>query len=371
MSDRVKIEVINDSKQLMAFFPSSGIPLSAKFCFKTDENSKQNKLNAIDLTSNMSFIGDDSMNKSSNYYLGIRDRNVMKLYSTSLYRMDPIVHMSEDSSQTALTVKEQFDEMKEKFGSRKTQRSLASKRKYAIEFGEDDLNDIELNAGHKSNNSLSETTVSETDSPINSTVNSVDIMPEQNRDAVSVDKVYQLNDIIRENERIVIQQLEEELFGQISNTFILNLVSDSSDSTNKIIAIYIDLIIQMLQLKVAQLRRADPLPAISNEVKTFLFERYTYTQQLAANKSRYVISDKEKDRLLIYGIILSLMLYNYRPIDIELLQKTFKVPLRQLRRLVELIGCYVENSKNSSGVNIKCVVLKLPLNTLKESKRRR
>jgi hypothetical protein len=65
------------------------------------------------------------------------------------------------------------------------------------------------------------------------------------------------------------------------------------------------------------------------------------------------------------------MLFNYRPIDMELLQKSFKVPLRQLRRIVEIIGCYVENTKNISRVNNKCIVLKIPLNTLKEGKKRR
>jgi len=374
MGDRVNIEVISDSNQLMTFWPSSGIPFDAKFSFKTDETSKQKKLSGFDSNTDMKFIGDDSINKNSNYYLGIRERNVLKIYSVSMHKMDPVIQLSDEtlndnSLQTPLTVRQQMDEMKEKFGSRKTQRSLANKRKYAIEFGEDDVNDVEFNNNTSTNNSLLETTIGET--PSGSGGNIVDILPTQNKDAISVDNVYQLNDIINEDEQIIIKELEDELFGAINNTFILSLVSSSSDSTNKMIAIYIDLIIQMLQLKAADMRRPDPMPHINRRVKEFLFERYTYTHQMPGNKSKYVISDKEKDRLLIYGIILSIMLYNYRPIDMELLQKSFKVAMRQLRRVIEIIGCYVENSKNSSGVNVKCIVLKIPLNTYKEGKRRR
>jgi hypothetical protein len=372
MEDIVKIEVMNDSKEVMAFWPSTGIPFEAKIGFKTDETTRQKCLNAFDLKTNQSFIGDDSMNKNSNYYLGIREKNVMKIVSISMYKMNPIINLNNKSlnetlTQTPLTIKEQLDEMKEKFGSRKTQRSLASKRKYAIEFGEDDVNDIQ-STNSSTNKSLLETTIGETP-PISGNI--VDILPKQNRDAISVDSVYQLNDIIYENEQNIIKRLEEELFGAIDNTFILDLIRDSNNSTKKMIAIYINLIIKMLNLKASELRKPDPLPAISDEVKGFLFERFAYTQQLPRNKSRFVISDKEKDRLLIYGIILSLMLFNYRPIDMELLQKSFKVPLRQLRRIVEIIGCYVENTKNISGVNNKCIVLKIPLNTLKESKKRR
>jgi len=351
-----------DSPEITALFSSTGVPTDANYTLARDESSKQMKLKAYDSTSLQQYEG--SADKFSYYYIGIRDKDVLQIHPMSMFRMSSKIEVNERNDPqfgTPLTFKEQMEEIKEKFGSRKIQRSLASKRKYAIEFGEDDIEGVDTKTKEIIENTMSETTNTTT---IN---DSIDILPQQNRDAICVEEVYDLNDIIIESERNILSQFTDQLIDQIENSFLKNLIRDTNDSEKKLIAVYIHLIITLLNLKAQDLRKADPIPTLFPEVKDFLLIRYLTTTTIKG-KSKYVLSPRQKDRLLIHGIILSMILYNYRPIEMESLQKTFKIPLTQMRKIVEIIGAYIETLKNSSGVNTKSVVLRIPLNTISEKK---
>ena len=362
MNDFVKIKLVEeDTQHAMALFASTGVPKEIDF---TLDSSKKHEIQGLDVISGLKFNG--FADKTSDYYIGIRDKDILEIHPLLMYKMKPQIELNEtiisrELGLTPLTKKEQIEEMKEKFGSRKTQRSLASKRKYAIEFGEEDVEQIETKR-----RSLEESTAVQLANE--STINdSLDILPLQNREAICVEEVYDLNEIITEYERNILTQYQSELFQQIDNSFVKQLISNPNDSEQKLIGIYINLMITLLNLKSNDLRAADPLPKLTTEVKQFLLNRYLTTQN-TGGKTKYLLSAKQKDRLLIYGIILSFIVYNYRPIELELIQTTFKVPLRQLRKLVEIIGAYIENFKTSNGLNAKSVVLRVPLNTLTEKK---
>ncbi|XP_054168285.1 uncharacterized protein LOC128965597 [Oppia nitens] len=360
MSQLVTIKMMaNTDRQVLAHFGSTGVPADADYKLKADDN-KASKLHVLDVNTNMNFVGQQSGTKASEYYIGVRKGNVLEVYPVSMYRMKAVVESNERtqiSSQASMTFKEQLEEMKEKFGSRRTQRQLASKRKYAIEFGEEDVEHIETQTKEV------ETSINEVKPKRN-----IDILPQQTRDAISVEEVYDMNEIIIENERFILKQYEEEMFAAIDNTFIKFLLSSSNNSDRKLMAIYIDLIITLVSLKVPDWKKSDPLPSLNSDVKDFLFERYITTVPMGPKKVKYSLINKEKDRLHIYGIILSFMLFNYKPIELETLQKAFKIQPKQLKKLVEIIGCYIESIKNISGINSKFAVLRVPLNEYKEAK---
>lgn len=365
MADSVRIQIMpNEQRLTLAQFAFSGVPHDAEYRLDVSED-KDAVIRAAEPIYGQQYVGKAP---PSDYYVGVRRKNVLEVYPISLFRMRPIVNPPEPTaaqlldSQTPLTLKEQMDEIKEKFGSRRTQRQLASKRKYAIEFGEDDVEQVELKTRKVAESALEEKLST-------STLNdSLDILPHQNRDAICVEEVYDMNEIITEDERTILMPMIDDLFDNITDKFIKDLMGKQRDTEQKIIAVYIQLIVKLMNLKATQLRRADPLPELNSEVKEFLYARYLDRKLTKGNRYQYTLSAKEKDRLLIYGLILCIMLHNYRPIDFELMQKSFKSPIRQFRKVVEIIGCYVENAKNADGVNAKCLVFKVPLNTFSQSK---
>jgi hypothetical protein len=146
MTDLVKIKIMpEEDTKTMALFNSTAVPVDANYTLVKDPKTNQIGLTAVDTTSHMKFIGDNSLNKSSEYYLGVRRNGVLEVHSLSLFAMKPQIEVKarpQDAVLTPLTTKEQMDEINEKFGSRRSQRSLNRKRKYAIEFGEEDLSKV-------------------------------------------------------------------------------------------------------------------------------------------------------------------------------------------------------------------------------------
>ena len=367
MADLVKIKILSDEDRVtVAQFPASGVPDEADYALITDEILKETVLKASEQSLGQKYMG---RALPSEYYVGIRRGGVLEVHPMSMYRMHPIVAPPELTgaqlldSQKPLTFKEQMEEMKEKFGSRKTQRQLSSKRKYAIEFGEEDVEHIDIKTQKVAESTL------EQKSAQTSLNDSLEILPHQNRDAICVEEVYDMNEIITENERSILMPLVDQLFDQIDDQFIKGLMYKLDDKEQKIIAVYIQLIVKLLNLKAQHLKKPDPLPEVLSEVKEFLFSRYLNTKVVQSNRIQYSFSAKQKDRLIIYGLILSIMLHNYRPIDFDMLQKSFKTPARQFRKVVEIVGCYIETTKNATGVNVKSIVFKVPLNTFTESRK--
>lgn len=244
----------------------------------------------------------------------------------------------------------------------------ANKRKYEIQFGEDDIDNLptiqQTNKKDETSLEINESNSVDSEPKILST-----ILPPRNPEAKLITEVYSLNDIITESEEYAIKEYEEQLFSAIKNEYVKGLVSKSEDVTMRLMAIYVDILLQLVKLTAAQMRKADPLPFIEGEIKKLVFERYTSTVQ--SNRTlRYIITDQNKDRIFVYAFLLIIMLNSYKPIELDKLQTQCKIPMATIRRMLELIGCYIENMRNALGFSVKVAMLKLPLNVFKESRKK-
>lgn len=198
------------------------------------------------------------------------------------------------------------------------------------------------------------------------------ILPKRNAEAKTIEEVYSLFDIITTDEREAIDEHELELSVAIQTECVLNMFKNGADHENKkLMAIYADLLLRMLKLKATAMRQNNPMPEVVGKITEHLFNRYTSTKQFANQTSRYVITDQNKDRIFIYVTLLLFMLNNYKSLQFEMLQEVFKIKQPYLRRLLEVIGCYIENVRNAVGSTDKVAVLKLPLNAYKEPKAKR
>ena len=243
---------------------------------------------------------------------------------------------------------------------------LASKRKYEIHFGEGDAENLPtLNNNAFSENNDEKTDQNQINNDSTQSAKST-IMPERNETAKDVSEVYKLNDIILESEEQAIIEYERELLEKIKNDYLKELCAKNNDQKYRVMAIYADVLLQLLSLSAFQMRKADPLPLIVGDIKKYVFDRYTSTKNVSSRQQQYVLTDQNKDRILIHVFILIIILNKYRPIDLDKIQKYCSVKMSHLRRIFELIGCHIENSRSLTGLTQKVACFRLPLNVYKE-----
>ncbi|UXI14298.1 DNA-directed RNA polymerase I subunit RPA49-like [Sarcoptes scabiei] len=357
----------NSHSNNLVYWPATSSPKDPKFSFK--EINGRSKLVADDIVIQFESFSDESEN-DFDYYIAYLDSNKLQCQQTKLYRMLPNYSFKnladeqeknrDGSSSKRLSKREQLDELKGKFGSKKSQRDLAKKRKYDIQFGDGEANNLPI----VENQTQSDQTTSEKTEAQTLTM----ILPNKNPQAKSVSEVYQINEIITELEKQSMEEFENELFAKIKNDFIKMLASKkgADSQQHRLMAIYADLLLQMLKLSLWDMRKADPLPEVVGDIKKHIFERFTSTKSISSRQLRYVITDQNRDRILIYICILVIVLNDFKPIDIEKMQTNFQTPITRLRRILELIGCYIENKRNLNGTIVKVAVFRLPLNVYKE-----
>ena len=195
------------------------------------------------------------------------------------------------------------------------------------------------------------------------------ILPKRNVGASKIDDVYNFRDLITDQEYDDITLNKESLTKQIKCDFVKRFCEKNPDDETLVMAIYSDLLLQILRLSLHDMKKDDPMPHIEGDIKKYIFERFT-TTEMAGKKMRYVITSVNKDRMNAYAIIILFMLSKFKPIDMEILKNNFKYPLAKLRRLLEVIGAYFETSTLHKGAaGIKVAKLKLPLNMPKENKK--
>lgn len=250
----------------------------------------------------------------------------------------------------------------------------ANKRKYQIQFGDDDVDSLpSVHDSYQPESLLNETNPEGEAKEVgkSETIPLSAILPKRNPDATSVDEVYMLSDIIGDVERSAIMQNYDSLLAQVKHDYFVKQTAKFTDENKRIIIIYADLLLQIVKLGVSEMKKPDPLPNVDGLIKKYLFERFTSTKQISSRQTRYIITDQNKDKLYVSLFILLLMLNDYNPLELTDLQTQFKVPVNYIRKLFELIGCYIENMKNASLVNVRVAKFKLPLNVFKEPKMKR
>ncbi|KAI2804203.1 hypothetical protein RDWZM_007696 [Blomia tropicalis] len=374
-TDLVKLKFVNteidqtkNGFETFLYWPACNIPDDAKYTVTTSPKTKKV---AISAQSHVNFCSSETCDSEVDYYFATKDnRGKLVCQPAQLFRMFPICEYNDNSDENdqsetnRLTKREQMDELKEKFGSRRSQRDLASKRKYEIQFGSDDIDNLPTakETGSVSDN-MENIEQNTTEVKAQSSV-----LPKRNDNAKSISEVYSLRDIIEDTEIIAMKEFEEPLFNVIKNEFIKSFVIKTDDSQMRIMAIYTDLLLQLVKLSAYEMKKADPLPLVMGDIKKLIFERYTSTRQQTSRSLKYVITDQNKDRIFVHIILLIIMLNEYKFIELEKLQTNLKIPVNNIRRMVELIGCYIENMRSPNGTLVKIAKLKLPLNVYNEPK---
>lgn len=332
------------------------------FGLNQDDVSSNKELIAKDNSDGFLYKGQPSDDQLNKYYLASRKGDKLFLKPVTIFEMSPNVTYPETElgDSTTLTPAEQFEELKEKFGSRKSKKYLDEKKKHAINYNPEDADKVELkepcrNIEHRDLDATE-----------------VQFLPPRKEDAISVSEVYDVNDFVPPELVNLIKANLSERVTEIKSDFVKNMLTINNTTEKQVLAVYLDLLITMLQFRVPQYKQADPLLNMEyNDVKLheYLYEKFITL--IAGRRQKASINDKQKDQMLIHVFLLTLIMINYGTISCEKMQTALKIPLKHLRKISQVIGCYEESQKNLiTGINERVFVLKLPLNAYNRGKLR-
>lgn len=340
------------------------------FSFKDD---KKKELCTLDPATNISYSGEDDLSDMSSYFIAVREGDQLVLRPAKIYNMKPKIAFETDTKDqqvvSTMSKREQMDELNDKFGSKRSKKMLADKRKFAVELNEEDLNDLKADQGV----SAAASSAASPSSGISTggLAELIEVIPPRNGAAVSISDVYELDDIFSEQEQDVISANYKlsDSSAQIKSDLVRKFVvrKEATDLT-KTSAIYLDLVMQLFQLKFQNLRKEDPLPEVPTAVKDMILDKYcVWMNAVDFGRPRRAIPEQYKDRLLAHGLILLLMLSNYKTLKFIHISQAFKCTKTQLRKVAIAVGGYIEKKKDTTGLNVDCLAMRLPLNQLKDN----
>lgn len=195
------------------------------------------------------------------------------------------------------------------------------------------------------------------------------VLPPRNPNAGNVREVYSLDDIINQDEESAIMEYEEQLLANMKSDYLKRLTEKFNENKKiRIAGIYADVLLRLIKLTMNEMRRNDPMPEVEGPIKELVFKRYTSLKKGPGKSLRYVITDLNKDQIYVYILLITIMLHDFKPIELSELQTNCKIPAVHIKKILELIGCYIEFMRNSTGANIKVARIRLPLNVYKELK---
>jgi hypothetical protein len=266
-----------------------------------------------------------------------------------------------------------IDELSNKFGSKVSHRVLEQRKKnqLCLKGREDiglDVNSMVLNKNENEPNPEAIVQNEENGKAFE------DILPPQKENCLSVKEVYNIEDVINTKIAALIKTFSKNKQPNdiIKSEYLKGVVKNSWNNMNeRIIAIYLDVLSRLYQLKASQMNKNNPIPDLEDEeMQTAFMDTYTQSS-LVKSKIRRVMGVKFKDKMTVHAIILMIILNNFKPVEINHLTELLKTSFVKLKKLIEVVGCYIESFKNPDRTVKKTFVLKLPLNNLKESKFKR
>uniref|UniRef100_T1KK35 Uncharacterized protein n=1 Tax=Tetranychus urticae TaxID=32264 RepID=T1KK35_TETUR len=182
---------------------SNGLPdWGSKIDTTLKTEGKELLLECKDPLSDVQYSGKQFIPNYRKYMILEIEEGKAHLKPCAYFRMKPQINMPNRKSGnlSSLSIKEQMDEYNEKFGSKRTIKRLAEKKKFAIAFGEEDYEEMkDKTALIASKSSAPTTEVTKTKADSTDILNDAFLMPARNQSATSAREVYNINDIVSES----------------------------------------------------------------------------------------------------------------------------------------------------------------------------
>lgn len=342
--------------------------------FEVLQSMKQKHKLVVADTEHMTYKGTsvDGTDTNDRHYIAVLDktRHKIKLVPTALFWMNPVLKDSEclaqknvvDNSVNKENKQRKADELTMAFGSKKKKRAMESRLRHQVQ------NEELVSLMEKTATLLESSSVLEDSNPPNSVA---DLLPSVNRDATSLEQVYNLHDIISPDGLDSLSDAAAELVNATDDDvsswestkkypqFVLRHlaslpIEEPSRSHKAKLLQFMGYLIYTANLKAAQVRVKDPYPAyIPATVKQTLLA--TFFQTPPDKRAKRVFPPNLKDKLTGHILVLGLLLDRFQ-LNVTDLQSDVKIAQTKLSILVRALGARLEMVDGAQWVKLKLPV---------------
>ncbi|KAK8756824.1 RNA polymerase I subunit E [Amblyomma americanum] len=317
-------------------------------------------------------------NTHCNHFVAVENVSTgrVALYPADLITMRPYFAktISDASKAQDKSYREQVDALATTFGSKRKRRAVETRLRLQVD--ESTLRETAASTLDAVKDTLA---TARNDTPAGKTPASVaEAIPPQNRDATIPQDVYQIEDIIPPEHNDYLDELAEPLLNatpdQIAQwrsdatypEYVINRLERlSRDPENRAIElrllVFYCMLISVSRLKYNDVKKKDPLPDISEPLKSIILDTFTITSRTERGATSRNFPQRMKDKVLAYIMVIVLVLEDYK-YDFKTVQLDTKSSDRTLTTLAYALGCHV-GTRKTPGVRIgsKYLELKLPL----------
>lgn len=291
--------------------------------------------------------------------IAIRNKrtNKVQLVPATSIMLSPVSRVVEKTSSVSVVTQEDKDRLRMKFGSKRQQRLLENYMRMRTDA--DALKD-------RLKGVIDSVSVEEDHLQPVVTASDQGYLPPINRDAATVDDVYNLHDIVsaeelaslKEQASSTLKEPQKEMFSKFFWDTLPNMLKfgNNQQVVEGVCAlVYADLLIKFLNISVKSLQRQKYVICPYSEV---INSKIINTFTLKSPNGR-LRPNSLKDKALCHLIVLGLLLTQFK-LDLEPLSQVLAISVKRLQQFSSQVGA-VSSSRASSTV-----VLKLPLPPLKQ-----
>ncbi|XP_076321965.1 DNA-directed RNA polymerase I subunit RPA49-like isoform X2 [Tachypleus tridentatus] len=317
------------------------------------------------------------------YCIGLLDKNsgTMKVYSTQMFHMCPSLEDAGGCEETKIqsekskTYTEKVDMLTSAFGSKRRRKAMESRVNHKVEEG-----NLEQVADKVVENIEKEVSGTKTTTKNQLELEMPKAIPPQNRNASCSEEVYDVKDIISDEEYsgldeeanlvadATLDQINEwKKEGKYCHYVLVHLDRLSRIRQTKLhqakLLIYFHYLVQLLKLRYQDMKRKDPLPTVPEPFKNHLLNNFTLKSENEHGTTFRSFPQRMKDKTIAYAMVVALLVDGFS-IDFSDVHPDFKIHMSRLITIASVLGCHIQSSKNlSTGTPTKTAVLTIPLYT--------
>lgn len=289
------------------------------------------------------------------YYIGVVDKKskrIERVESCLQCTLKPKIQATTTTTDKNADMKyrDKLDNLIEAFGSAKQKRGLSARKK------NEKVHDTMSDKVKKVVEGVLERKPEIAQTPLAPAVDSIEneVLPPRNLEAVNVNDIFHLDDIIsyRMFQKILphAQELLDFKAADIetwrNDKTYSNLLLDhlaclpevgQERERKAVYLIYLDCMMTFSQLKYSDIKKGKEIKNIPADIVGFLFN--DFTEENNQNGQRF-ISKKIKDKLLCYILILALIIDGFQ-LNCRTLMKDLKIGLARIVKMLRFIGCSV------------------------------
>ncbi|XP_015916978.1 DNA-directed RNA polymerase I subunit RPA49 [Parasteatoda tepidariorum] len=316
----------------------------------------------------LSYLGSSRDASALQYFVGVRNKNTgkMKLYDSTRFILKPVITSKDaivsENTNAEKNYWEDRNKLTQEFGGKTQKRILKARLKL----------DVKTDSLEELANDDSVSASPQPPDPFANSPQTVSYLPPANRNAQSLDEVFDINDIISPEIEASLRdhadswletyETDKDTAKQHFCKFVLERIEGNLQNPEKLkYLLYYNHLVTFSQLTYADIRKKDPAPLIPEPLKGSMIRKFTLTTKTEGGRTSRSFPPQQKDKLIANLIVLALLIDNYCAHMPHILMDLKRVTPKHFTNIAQTLGCFITSQKLGDQSE-KFVQLKLPLN---------